>query len=193
MKTLFAVSLLPFAAFLPTASAQSTPSYKWEVGAGYNFLRTNAPPAQCGCFDMNGGTASVAYHLNPAFSLVGEFQALNNGNVSATGHDLKLLTYLVGPRYSFGTSRTRIRPFGEVLVGGSHASGSLYSTSVAPSGKVNGFAASIGGGLDIALTQHVTFRTVQIDYLLTELPNGTNSRQNNLSLSTGIVFRFGSR
>jgi outer membrane immunogenic protein len=193
MKIPFAISLLAFVAFLPTANAQSAPSYKLEVGAGYNFLHTNAPPTQCGCFDMNGGTVSLAYHLKPAFSLVGEFQVLNNGNVSATGHDLKLFTYLVGPRYSFVTSRSRLHPFGEVLVGGSHASGSLYSTSAATSGKVNGFAASIGGGLDVALTPHITFRAVQIDYLLTKLPNGANSRQNNLSLSTGVVLRFGSR
>ena len=60
---LLAVSLIVFAAFLPVAFGQSAPSYKWEGGFGYNFLHTNAPPAQCGCFDMNGGTASVAYHV----------------------------------------------------------------------------------------------------------------------------------
>ena len=193
MKIPFAVSLIVFAAFLPVAFAQSAPSYKWEGGFGYNFLHTNAPPAQCGCFDMNGGTASVAYHVKPSFSLVGEFQTLNNGNVMATGQNLIMVTYLVGPRYTYKASRTRLTPFGAVLVGGAHANGGLYTSSVAPSGSVNGFAASMGGGLDMNLSPRVTYRFVQADYLLTTLPNGVNGRQNNLSLSTGIVFSFGVR
>jgi hypothetical protein len=36
-------------------------------------------------------------------------------------------------------------------------------------------------------------RRVQAEYLLTLLPNGVNSRQNNFNLTTGIVIRFGAR
>ncbi len=41
------------------------------------------------------------------------------------------------------------------------------------------------------LTQHVAIRVVQVDYLLTLLSNGVNSRQNSVSVSTGFVVRFG--
>ena len=49
----------------------------------------------------------------------------------------------------------------------------------------------MGGGLDLKLTRHLALRLIDADYLLTLLPNGINSRQNNVSLSTGVVFRLG--
>ena len=97
-----------------------------------------------------------------------------------------LLTYLVGPRYRFVPARGRFVPFGQILVGGAHASGGLYS-----SGSANAFAASMGGGVDVALSPDIAVRAVQAEYLLTLLPNGVNSRQNNFNLTTGVVLHFG--
>lgn len=193
MKLFIAISLLVFAALPQVAIAQSAPASSWEVGAGYNYLHTNAPPAVCGCFSMNGGNASVAYHLRPSFGIVAQFQGLRNGDVNASGHDLTLLTYLAGPRYTYVSRTNRLAPFGEVLVGGSHASGGLYASSSVASSSTNSFAASMGGGLDLALTQHIALRVVQLDYLLTLQPNGVNSRQNNLGVSTGFVLHAGKR
>jgi hypothetical protein len=84
-------------------------------------------------------------------------------------------------------------PFGEVLIGGGHASGGLYSgTSTSASyGSQNGFALTTGGGLDVKLATYLALRLIQADYLLTRFKNGTNDHQNNLRLSAGIVLRFG--
>jgi peptidoglycan-associated lipoprotein len=193
MKFPVAFSLLLAAACAVPAIAQSNPPALWEVGAGYNFVHTNAPPSGCGCFSMNGGTASIARPFTPSFSIVGEFNGITNGNVNASGHSLTLLSYLAGPRYRLSTARGRFSPFAQALVGGVHASGALYAPSGSASGSANAFAASVGGGLDVALNRHVALRLVEADYLLTLLPNGVNSRQNNLNLTTGVVFRFGTR
>jgi hypothetical protein len=53
-----------------------------------------------------------------------------------------------------------------------------------------------GAGLDIGLTRHISLRAVQAEYMMTRfgaVPATTtsNTTQNDLRLSTGIVFRFG--
>ncbi len=191
MKRKLVIQLIAFACATSAASAQTATPYKWEFAAGYNFVHTNAPPAGCGCFSMNGGTASALRQFTPHLGVEGEFSGVNNGNVNATGRSLTLLTYTVGPRYRFLASDQRFEPYAHVLLGGAHASGGLYGSSASDSGTANAFATSIGGGVDLKLTQHVGIRIVQVDYLLTLLSNGVNSRQNNLSVSTGFVVRFG--
>ena len=116
-----------------------------------------------------------------------------NSKVDAAGHSLTLLTYLAGPRYRYIPSRGRLVPFVQVLIGGAHASGGLYAASGSSSGTANAFATSMGGGVDVALNPHISLRLVQAEYLLTLLPNGVNSRQNNTNLSAGIVIHIGAR
>ena len=193
MKFPIAISLILVIACAVPALAQSAPQSAWAVGAGYNFVHTNAPPTGCGCFSMNGGLASVNRQLTPSFSLAGEFAGVNNANVTGTGRSLTLLTYVAGPRYRYVPSRGRLTPFAQVLIGGVHASGGLYAPSGSYSGTANAFAASMGGGVDVSLNPRFAFRLVQAEYLLTLLPNSVNSRQNNVSISTGIVIHLGGR
>ena len=185
MKVRIAILLL-MVSCAAGARAQAAPAKSWELGAGYDFVHTNAPPSGCGCFSMNGGTASVAWRVRPAFDVAGEFNGTNNGNIRATGRSLVLLTYLAGPRYRYVAKSARVVPYGQVLVGGAHASGGLYA-----SGTANSFAMAIGGGLDVAVRPRVAVKLVQAEYLMTLLPNGVNDRQNNVAVSAGVVFRFG--
>ena len=187
------ISLILSAAFAIPAIAQTTPPTTWEVAAGYNFVHANAPPTGCGCFSMNGGSASALRQFNPALGLVGEFNGATNNKVDSAGHSLTLLTYLVGPRYRFAPSRGRFGPFAQILIGGAHASGGLYAASGSLSGTANAFAASMGGGVDVAPNSRLSLRLVQAEYLLTLLPNAVNSRQNNFNLTTGVAIHFGAR
>ena len=34
-----------------------------EFGVNYNYFHANAPPGQCGCFMMNGGSGTFTYNL----------------------------------------------------------------------------------------------------------------------------------
>jgi hypothetical protein len=45
----------------------------------------------------------------------------------------------------------------------------------------------------IRLTEHFALRVIQADYYYTRFTNGVNDHQNNLRLSEGLIFRFGSR
>ena len=174
--------------FAPAAWAQSGSS-PLEIGVDYNYVRANGPPGGCGCFSMNGGNAWVGYGFTKSFGAVAEFSAQHAGNINATGEDLTLFSYLFGPRYTLRKS-DRWLPFGQVLLGGAHASGTYEPSLAGGSGSFNSFSMIAGGGLDIGVNSHIGLRAFEGDYYLTRFPNGVNGHQNNLRISAGLIFRF---
>jgi peptidoglycan-associated lipoprotein len=185
---MLALGLCAAVAGAPPTRAQGTDA-KFEVGADYNFVRANGPPDTCACFSMNGGNGWLGYGLGHGLSLVGEFSGQHAGDINGSGEDLTLVSYLFGPKYSLRASE-RWQPFGQVLLGGAHASGTFEPSVSGGSGSYNSFAMIAGGGLDIAASEHLAVRAVEADYYLTRFPNGVNGRQNNFRLSAGVIFRF---
>jgi len=162
-----------------------------DVGGNYNYIHTNAPPGGCGCFPLNGGSAWLGLNVSHSFSLVGEI-ASQHGRDSGSNGDLTLTSFMVGPRYSIKRGG-HFAPFGQVLVGVAHASGSLAPGSSDIAGSSNSFAMAAGGGLDVNLSEHFTLRAIQGDYFLTQFENGSNDRQNNFRLGLGLIIKFGAR
>lgn len=186
MKLKLFVSLLAFLSFLGVAArAQDTP--KVDIFAGYSYVRQNPSAAGASSFSLNGGSASIAYNAKSWLSGVADFGGYHNGNILNSGVDGTVSTYLFGPRVSY-RHYERVTPFGEVLFGVAHASASIAGTS----GSNNAFAMTVGGGVDYKLSDRFAIRPVKVDYLLTRFPEiGTSAKtQNNLRVSTGIVFRF---
>jgi peptidoglycan-associated lipoprotein len=184
-----AAGLAALSAVPPAAAAQTAP--RAEVAVTYDWVHTNAPPADCGCFSMNGGSGSFAYRFTPSFSVVGEAGAVTNGNVNKSGLGLTLADFLGGGRYTM-RNRSRLKPFGEVLVGVAHTSGSLSPDSIGV-GSATAFAMETGGGVDVKLSPHFALRAVQADYLLTLFSNRINDHQNNVRLGAGVVLYFGGK
>jgi peptidoglycan-associated lipoprotein len=164
-----------------------------ELALDYSYLRSNAPPDGCGCFNLNGGSATFAWTLKPegAFALVGDITAAHAGSITSSGYGLTLSAYTVGARYQPRIGHSPWQPFGQVLVGLAHSSGSLVEgQSPATSNAGAAFAANLGGGLDLGVNRRFSFRLVEADYLVTTFDNGVNDHQNNLRLSAGVVLRF---
>ena len=159
-----------------------------EVGGNYNYVRTNAPPGGCGCFSLNGGAAWISYNPFGRLAIVGELSVQHASNVLGSGAGLTLTSYQAGPRYRFPQVR-RVVPFAQILLGGSHASGSYASDT----GLSNAFAATMGGGIEVELTSRVALRAFQADYAFLHYPNGANDHQNNLRISVGLAFKLGKR
>jgi peptidoglycan-associated lipoprotein len=170
------------------APAQSGP--RIDVGLNYNYVRSNAPAGGCGCFSLNGGSGWVSFNFTRSLALVGEIASQHVSNVSSTGADLTLTSYLAGPRYTW-TRPYRLAPFAQFLVGGAHAGGALAPGSSGLPGSANAIAMIAGGGLDIGLTRHIAVRAFEADYYLTRFDNGVNDHQNNLRIAAGVVIRFG--
>jgi peptidoglycan-associated lipoprotein len=171
-----------------SALAQSGP--RVEVGVDYNYVRSNLPAGGCGCFGLNGGSGWVAFNFNRSLGLVGEVASQTASNVSSTGADLTLTSFLAGPRYTWGHAH-HFAPFAQVLLGGAHAGGTLAPGSSGLPGSSNAFAMTAGGGVDIGLSRHIALRAFEADYYLTRFDNGVNDHQNNLRIAAGVVLRFG--
>ena len=89
----------------------------YEVGVNYNFIHANAPPGQCGCFSMNGGSGTFVYQPDAQMGRGGRYHACSCGNVNQTGQNITIFNYLFGPRYSIRTS-SRFVPYAEAMLGG---------------------------------------------------------------------------
>lgn len=191
MITVIRRSLGPLLAalLLCTAAARGQGASPLEVSLGYSYMRANAPPGQCGCFNMNGGSGSLAASLGHGVSAVADVGGYFQNNVVGSGRSLTLETFLFGPRYSIRHAK-KWTPFAQFLAGGAHGSGTLYGTATS-SGSASGFSLSGGGGLDWNVNRNVSVRLFQAEYLMTRLPNAVNGYQNDLRLTFGVVFHFG--
>jgi opacity protein-like surface antigen len=188
MRKRMVVSLLGFLSLCGgIAHAQETP--KIDVFAGYSYIRDNPGPTSGDSFSLNGGNASVTYHIKDWISGVADFGGYHNGNILGTGADGTLSTYLFGPRVSYRSYR-HFTPFAEALFGVAHAGASIGGGTLGST--QNSFAMAIGGGVDYRLTNRFSLRPLEVDYLLTRFNEGTpnNQTQNNLRASTGIVIHF---
>jgi peptidoglycan-associated lipoprotein len=191
--TIMAVSLAAASAQASNPPKLAAPSAaRPELALGFSYLRSNAPPGGCTCFNLYGGSATFAYPIAKGpFALVGDITAEKSGAISSNNFGLTLSTYTVGARYEPMLRTPWLHPFGQALVGVAHSSGSLVQgpgTSVGNAGAA--FAANVGGGLDLAASRRIWVRAIQAEYLPTTFDNGSNNHQNNLRLSTGIVIRF---
>jgi outer membrane immunogenic protein len=94
-------------------------------------------------------------------------------------------------RYLPPMPHSSLQPFGQVLLGLAHSSGTLVQGSNPGAANAGAaFAANLGGGLDLRVTPRFSVRLVEADYLLTTFDNGSNNHQNNLRISAGVVIHF---
>jgi opacity protein-like surface antigen len=201
---------------MPRLQAQANAPQKYvytprvELFVGYTHFGTFSTNAATGnrMVGLNGGSTSLAFNFNRYLGLVGDFGGYDDSQLQLTGTGANqplvvsasgtAYTYMGGPRLSYRNS-TRFTPFAQALFGGVHASAVTVSnctgTACTPLPSQNAFAMTAGAGLDISLTRHISLRAVQAEYMMTRfaaLPStGSSTSQNDLRLSTGLVFRFG--
>jgi opacity protein-like surface antigen len=180
-RFLFASSLL----FLVSTICAGQELPRFEVFGGYSYLRRPEVLDQ----NAHGWEAALAYNVNNWLSLKADF----SGNYdSASGalfsRSLREHHYLFGPQLSWRTRHATLFTHG--MIGATHLGVDSSGVFVAhQSSTVNEFAFAAGGGADLNLNRHISWRVFQIDYLRTNfiVP------ENDLRVSTGLVFRFGSR
>lgn len=183
-------SALAYAQSAPATESAARP----EIALDFTYLRSNAPPASCTCFNLYGGSGTFAWPLKldkGQFAIVGDVTAAHAGSISSGGYSLTLSTYTAGARYLPHVGKSPLQPFGQILAGIVHSSGSLVNggTANVPNAAA-AFATNLGGGVDISTGRHVNLRLIEADYLLTTVDNRKNNIQNNLRLSGGVVWRF---
>jgi hypothetical protein len=210
------LSLLPRAAAQTVESPARRPETpKVELFLGYSRFGTASNDTVTGnrMVGLNGGSASVAYNFNRYLGIVGDFGGYNDTQIQLTGTGVNqpfdvdssgtAYTYLFGPRLSY-RNRSRFTPFAQILAGGVHASAVDVSNCAGAGCTLlpaqDSFAFVGGGGLDIRLTHRISIRAVQAEYMLTRfqgvangVSTGSSDSQNDLRLSSGLLFAFGGR
>ena len=192
----FAMPAAPRATPFPAAAGSSQESApgrltpRYEIAGGYSYV--NFDPGQpFDSFSNHGATGSFAYNATRWLGLTAELGGYNFSR-SASSNSLSgsWVTYLFGPRLNLRRFDYFV-PFAEFLVGASRAGLELTGSST---GNQSAFALAAGGGVDVVLSKNLAWRFAQIDYLMTNHTGpflGASSRQNNLRLGTGLVYRWG--
>jgi hypothetical protein len=190
------------------AAAQSDDYKKLEFYGGYSYhLVSNdlddddVIPDPEGFRGFNTSiTGNVKRYFGLKFDFAGHFKSrpiafgpLFNG----IDVDSRRYTYLGGVQFKNNSPDTTFKPFVHALVGAVSVRHRVKISdelciAIAPTPcpgdfteKDTGFAAALGGGLDIRASDRFDVRLFQIDYMPTRLFDG---RQQTLRLGIGIVF-----
>lgn len=172
---------------------------KAQVVLDYSYIRAHANKSLVQPINFNGAGGSVTFYVNPYIGFEGELEgygsttqhyATNVGNLAVSGN---LFTYLGG--VTITDRYEHFRPFGSLLFGGAYGNGygnlARAEGLTGASGGSNGFAMSVGGGLDYNFGK-IGLRLGEFDYLLTRIGNrfvGTNN-QSSFRFQAGVVFNF---
>jgi len=183
-KLLFVFAMLLALPIL--ASAQELP--RTEIFGGYSYMRLDADNQTDQ--DLNGFNTSYTYNFNSFLGATAEFSAFFGTTQVASGttvttQDQDMYFYMFGPKFTF-RGNERFTPFAHVLLGGVTQRNQTTATT---STNNTQFAMALGGGLDVSVTERISLRAIQADYVLTRLVANTN--QNNIRASAGFVLKLG--
>ena len=158
-----------------------------DIAATFTVERAKLQGSPCSCFWLKGGSAEGAVTFYHGLGAVVSLTAEHASNI-APGVNLGLLSYMVGPRYTFTPARS-LRIYGEGLVGGAHGFDSVFPGPSSSTFSATSFSTQVGVGSDIAIHNGFGIRLFEADYVHTSLPNNGSNSQNDLRLSFGLSYR----
>jgi hypothetical protein len=195
---------------------------KVEVFGEYSYLRFNPTLSYLKNRSFSGGGGGIQYNFSPYLGMKAEFMGYGSTDftIPAGAYTIpklspnpivigapittqgNMFTYLFGPVVRVPVSR--VAPFAELLFGGSNSNAygeQIKSICTAASctasiknigGTQHPFTMALGGGLDVKLSESVSFRPVEVDYVLSRYTNPLTStnNQNSFRYSAGVVFHF---
>lgn len=183
-KTVLAFALLLFTKF---AAAQIPTS--GNIFAGYSYYNTNFATTRQGINGWEGSVEGKFFPI-PFFGVFADFSAnygdlkfrvacpvSTGGSCSTVGVNSHVDNFLIGPRLSVSVGK--VRPFAEAVIGFAHINTRGF-------GSDTSIASGLGGGIDYSFFHLLGWR-LQGDYIHTNL---FSTPQNNVRISTGLVFHF---
>ena len=156
-----------------TAGAQDFP--RVQVFGGYSYTRFDSPSFGFANFsNLNGYNFAPAYNLIQGFGIKAELSGQYNSK-------LNLRDLAVGPQFLYQRGNKML--FAHFLIG----QGRSFVHLANGEGDTER-AIILGGGIDRDLTSRFAWRVFQVDYVHTAF---FQEKQNNLRVSTGVVYRWG--
>ena len=163
-------------AALPLLAQDDFP--RGQVFGGYSYLSVDTSGLS-GRKSLNGWNGQGSVNFNKWLGITGDFGGYYGSPNHVTLHDY---SFLFGPTLTYRTAH--VAPFFHALFGGNHINASTKGAT----GGNTAFAMAFGGGLDLPVGEHFGVRLAQVDWLRTQ---HFSTSQNNIRLSTGIMFNFG--
>ncbi|HEV7905760.1 MAG TPA: porin family protein [Pyrinomonadaceae bacterium] len=198
-KALFTALFFVFCA--PLAFAQGD-FQRGEFGVMYshNLVDTggafNNDPTDTGRDGFNGVNIDAGYNFTRYFGAKVDFSYHKKSNdVTFTGGtfniDGKLTQFMGGVKIQDNAVDTKVRPFAQLLVGVGRVeiegAGTGLPVPFAFDDSETGFAAAVGGGLDIRVHKNVDIRAIKVEYNPVRVDGATD---NNIRIGVGLNFRF---
>jgi len=183
---------LPAASGTASRSPASSPSFGSdvplaEVFGGYSYLSADADIEGLGSRSaFHGANASAAININRWLGLEADFGGHYKRDCAGTsGLTCRQLTFMGGPRVTYREGK--VSAFGHGLFGMGNLSASLPGGS----SSETKLAWAAGGGFELAVSEHVSVRVGQVDYLITRYTQTGATHQDHIRLSAGVVFKLG--
>jgi hypothetical protein len=185
-----ALSMTTLAAWGQAAPAAQTHNLgeAFDVALTYDYTQGNAVTTKS--FSMQGGSAQVHDQIWRGLGLVGDVGGAHSVNVANPKVGLDLVTLTAGPRYTWKPLHHGFSFYGQALGGGAFGMNSVFPTLTGTITSAHAVAVKVGTGMNVPVTPRISVRAFEVDWLYTQLPNGTTDVQNNLRVGAGIVFHL---
>lgn len=126
--------LLIGAVLLSALVASADDSGKYEVFAGYSFVRfdpnSGCSVTNCGSFfpkfNSNGGDGQFVYNTEKGIGVAFDLGAVTKGELNRLSVDTTVVNFVAGPRYTYRRHDSRFQPFVQALFGGAYATASTH-------------------------------------------------------------------
>lgn len=167
-------------------------SHPIALSVGYSAMISNAPPGECGCLLLNGGSSEAMFHVWKNVAAVFQLTGDHTGSVPQSHQALSLaLTWRVP---AIPSSCRDESPF---MVNSSPAKYMGFDAyfprdDAQPNDSANSLAFSTGGGVEIGISEWLSVRTVEAEFLARHMANDLSGRQRSFRISSGLMFRFSS-
>ena len=203
-----ASAVLPVAERPPLSDLNPSLVPTFELSTSYSYTQLSLGKA--GSLSCHGGGATANYNVNSWLGIIADVWGCK---MLAPGHNISgdSTTYVLGPRFTWRKS-ARWQPYLQFLAGGDKLTiettyperkppdtdklgqGALATAHSRYNSQdaTNSFAIQFGGGIDYAVNRAVAIHVADVQDLHT-WAKSLNGRvyPNNLRISTGLVFRFG--
>ena len=165
---------------------------EFEVSAGYVYMSMTSPSASR--LGLNGVDATGTMQFTPRWGATADFTFATGSNVAGTGRRDNVFSGLVGPVfYLLDSGKNTVFIHGLFGMGIVDSAVPINSATIFK-GYETRFSYAFGGGWERSLSGPFAVR-IGGDYQRTSFVNSTLALegQNNIRVTTSLVYRFGNR
>lgn len=177
------------ASLSPGLAAQALSARSSEADMALLYVSQHGNQTNGAGFFSNGGRMQLTFDSPRHWGAAADLHLLKATNINGSGTNLTTLTTNFGPRYVMRNASGRTAVFAEGLAGVIRGLDGVFPSPTGARRDALALSLQAGGGVDLR-RGNFAFRPIQVDWVRTQLPNGSTNVQNHVQFSAGIVFRL---